>query len=155
MVAEGGPRYRLAEFEGREESGDSGRVVGVGALGRPDAERDDSPGRRRHEKHARAHGDPLALELIDDTARYIGIGTVNVLHTLNPEMVLLGGAMTFGRSASPVGRRLLEQVRATVREWALPIPGSRTQIDFATLGNDAGFIGAAGCALRAHEAATR
>jgi glucokinase len=93
-------------------------------------------------------GDELALELILDTARYIGVGTVNILHILNPEMVLIGGAMTFGQGASPVGRRFLERVRETVRELAFPIPAARTRIDFAALGNAAGFIGAAGCALR-------
>lgn len=93
-------------------------------------------------------GDELALELILDTARYIGIGTVNVLHMLNPEMVLIGGAMTFGQGASPVGRQFLERVRETVRERAFPIPATRTRIDFAALGNAAGYIGAAGCARR-------
>ena len=29
---------------------------------------------------------------------------------------------------------------------ALPLPAAKTLIDYATLGGDAGFIGAAGCA---------
>jgi glucokinase len=97
---------------------------------------------------AAERGDELALTLVLDTARFIGIGTVNVMHTLNPEVVLLGGAMTFGQSSTALGRQFLEEVRATVRAFAFPTPAARTRIDFATLGNDAGFVGAAGCAHR-------
>lgn len=93
-------------------------------------------------------GDELALGLVLETARYIGIGTVNVMHIIDPEIVLLGGAMTFGQRDSDLGRRFLEQVRATVRESAFPIPAARTRIEFAALGSAAGFIGAAGCARR-------
>ena len=41
-------------------------------------------------------GDELSLEIIFETARYLGIGTVNVMHVVDPDVVLLGGAMTFG-----------------------------------------------------------
>lgn len=96
--------------------------------------------------HAAERGDQLAGELIAETARYLGIGTASLMNVLNPEMVLIGGAMTFGGWSSPVGRKFLESVRQTSRTYAFPIPGERTLIDFATLGNDAGFIGAAGWA---------
>lgn len=93
--------------------------------------------------------DELALDMIRDSARYLAVGTVNVMHIVNPEIVLLGGAMTFGREHSPLGRMFLAEVQAGVRSMAFPIPAARTRIEFASLGNDAGFIGAAGCALRA------
>jgi glucokinase len=92
--------------------------------------------------------DQLALELIKESARCMGIGTVNILHVLNPESVLFGGAMTFGGAGSPMGEMFLNAVRETVRSMALPIPATRTRIEFATLGNDAGFIGAAAHAAR-------
>lgn len=98
---------------------------------------------------AAEEGDALALDLIRDTARYLAIGTVNVMHLINPEIILLGGAMTFGREHSEIGRLFLAEVQARVRESAFPVPAARTKIEFASLGNDAGFIGAAGCALRA------
>lgn len=93
--------------------------------------------------------DELALDLIDETARYMGIGTVSLLHTIDPEMVLFGGAMTFGAGESRVGRRFLERIRDEVQERAFPACAENTLIDFASLGGDAGVIGAAGCALRA------
>lgn len=97
-------------------------------------------------------GDELARQLIRETARYLGIATVNVMHTVNPELILIGGAMTFGGAGSPIGELFLGELRRTVRETAFRIPAARTQIEFASLGNDAGFIGAAGCMHRALQA---
>ena len=96
-------------------------------------------------------GDELAVDLILETARYLAVGTVNVMHIVNPEIVLFGGAMTFGHDKSSMGRLFLEEVRTSVREMAFPVPAAHTRIEFASLGNDAGFIGAAGCALRASQ----
>ncbi|MGD9854365.1 MAG: ROK family protein [Planctomycetaceae bacterium] len=95
-------------------------------------------------------GDALADELVMDTARYLAIGTINIMHTINPEVVLLGGAMTFGRDETELGRRFLERIRQVVRDHAFPILAEETVIDYATLGADAGFIGAAGCAREAY-----
>jgi glucokinase len=81
-----------------------------------------------------------------DTAKYLGIATVNIMHVINPELVLIGGAMTFGGTESALGRQFLERLKQEVRTWAFPIPAERTRIDFAALGNKAGFIGAAACA---------
>lgn len=90
-------------------------------------------------------GDPLADRLVMETARYLAIGTVNVIHTINPEIVLIGGAMTFGQGNTDLGRRFLNKVREEVKKHTFPIPGERTRIDYATLGKDAGYLGAAGC----------
>jgi glucokinase len=98
-------------------------------------------------------GDPLANELILDSAKYLAIGTVNVIHVLNPEMVLIGGAMTFGQHGTQLGRRFLDALRSEIRARTFPIPGSRTLVDYASLGGDAGFIGAAACARLAFPAA--
>jgi len=95
---------------------------------------------------AAEEGDQLADELIMDTARYLAIGTINMMHTINPEMVVLGGAMTFGQHETELGRRFLAQLKGVVKAHAFPIIAERTVIDYATLGADAGFIGAAGCA---------
>ncbi len=91
-------------------------------------------------------GDALSLEIILDTARYLGVGIVTLMHTIDPSGVVLGGAMTFGRNETSLGRRFLERVREEVRKRAFPTLAERTTIDYATLGGDAGFIGAAGIA---------
>jgi glucokinase len=91
-------------------------------------------------------GDALSLEIVMETARYLGIGTVNTIHVVDPDVVLLGGAMTFGGAERDLGRRFLDRVREEVRRLARPVLARDTVIDFATLGGDAGFIGAAGVA---------
>ena len=60
-------------------------------------------------------GDSLALEIVLDTARFIGIGTVSMMHTIDPAGVVLGGAMTFGGQATDLGRRFLATVKEEVR----------------------------------------
>ena len=100
-------------------------------------------------------GDELSTEIVFETARYLGLGTVDVMHVVDPAVVLLGGAMTFGGPESPLGRRFLDRVREEVRRLARPVLARETVIDFATLGGDAGFIGAAGVArLEYYKAAT-
>lgn len=91
-------------------------------------------------------GDKLCDDLIMETARFMGIGTVSLMHTIDPEMVLFGGAMTFGRTETELGRRFLQEIRNEVKKRAFPIPAAKTVIEYASLGGDAGYIGAAGCA---------
>jgi glucokinase len=81
-----------------------------------------------------------------ETARWLGIGIVSLLHALDPAAVLIGGAMTFGGEQAPVGRAFLERIRAEVRSRAFPTLAEKTVIGYASLGGDAGSIGAAGLA---------
>ena len=97
------------------------------------------------DKHA-DKDDPLAWEIVLETARMLGIGIVTLAHTIDPAGVLIGGAMTFGREKSKVGRKFLERIREEVRSRALPVVAEKLQIEFAALGSDAGFYGAAGLA---------
>jgi len=98
-------------------------------------------------------GDRLSREIVLDTARFLGIGAVNVMHTVDPSIVVLGGAMNFGGHETELGRAFLERVRQEVAERAFPVLAERTKIDFASLGGDAGFIGAAGIARLAYRRA--
>jgi glucokinase len=96
------------------------------------------------------NGDPLSYETIMELADWLGLGIVTLMHTIDPGAVILGGAMNFGGHDDPVGRRFLEHVRGIVRKRAFPIPAQKTIIDFAALGSDAGYIGAAGIARLEH-----
>ena len=91
-------------------------------------------------------GDALARQIVMDTAMYLGIGAVNVMHTVDPGAVIFGGAMTFGGEQSALGQSFLDRIRQEVVSRAFPVLAKRTQIRFATLGGDAGYIGAAGIA---------
>lgn len=95
-------------------------------------------------------GDALALEIVLETARYLGIGVVSAMHTIDPQGVVIGGAMTFGQHETTTGRAFLERIRQEVAERAFPALVEKTTVDFASLGGDAGYIGAAGLARRDH-----
>jgi glucokinase len=85
-------------------------------------------------------GDPLAQRLMRETAHYLAVGAVNVMHTIDPDIVLFGGGMI------AAGPKFLEDIRADIKVMAFPVPAAKTLIAYAELGGDAGFIGAAGCA---------
>jgi glucokinase len=91
-------------------------------------------------------GDELSREIILDTAMYLGIGIVTLMHTIDPNGILVGGAMTFGGNATELGRAFLARIKQEVKARAYAVPAENTVIDFATLGGDAGYIGAAGIA---------
>jgi glucokinase len=88
---------------------------------------------------AAAAGDELAAKIVEDTAFYLAVGAMNLMHTIDPNMVVFGGGMI------AAGNTFLERIRHHVRELAFPIPATKTQIRYAQLGSDAGFIGAAAC----------
>jgi glucokinase len=91
-------------------------------------------------------GDQIALGVILDTARYLAIGIVTIVHTVDPETVVLGGAMTFGGAGHPLGERFLAEVRAQAKSRMIASLRDQVAIDFALLGGAAGYIGAAGLA---------
>jgi glucokinase len=87
-----------------------------------------------------AASDSLAAKIVEDTAFYLAVGATNLMHTIDPDMVVYGGGMT------AAGEPFLERIRHHVRQLAFPVPAEKTQIRYALLGSDAGFIGAAACA---------
>lgn len=93
-----------------------------------------------------SQGDELSRKIVFDTARYLGVGAVTLLHTIDPSGIVLGGGMTFGRNETPLGREFMEEFRNEVRKRAFPVVAERVMIDYASLGGDAGYIGAAGIA---------
>ena len=87
---------------------------------------------------AAEQGDPTALALCGDYARYLAAGLTDLVNILDPEAVALGG----GVAAAP-DHLLLEPVREHVaRECYARHTGHMPRILRAELGNDAGIIGA-------------
>ncbi len=95
------------------------------------------------------NGDALSVELIVEMARCLGTAVTSVVHVIDPNMVLLGGGMTFGRHETRIGREFLHRVRQEFRSRTFASLADKVQIEYAALGGNAGFIGAAGCAKRA------
>lgn len=95
-------------------------------------------------------GDVLAFDIVMETAEYLSYGAVNLMHIIDPDAIIFGGAMDFGGSNSELGRRFLEGIRDGVHTRVFPALTDKTVIDFATLGGDAGYIGSAGVARAAY-----
>jgi glucokinase len=131
----------LAVIKRTNEALNNGRKSSV--VGRIEAGEELAPLLLAREAEA---GDELALEIILDTARYLGVGVVSLMHTIDPDGVVLGGAMTFGGHGTELGRQFLETVRQEVQRRAFPVLAEKIVIDYANLGGDAGYIGAAGLA---------
>ncbi len=91
-------------------------------------------------------GDWLSLEIIDEAARWLGVGVTTIVHVLDPGVVVIGGAMTFGGRDCAIGRRFLAGVAEEFRRRTFENVFRGTRIGFAKLGSDAGYLGAAGYA---------
>jgi glucokinase len=87
-----------------------------------------------------AQGDRLAVKIVDDTAYYLALGACAAITAVDPEMIVYGGGMT------AAGDQFLTLIRENVSRYAQPHPAKTVKVQFAELGSDAGFIGAAGCA---------
>jgi glucokinase len=87
-------------------------------------------------------GDRTCLALMQETGRYLGVAVTNMLHVLNVERVIFTGGMT------AAGTLLLKPIRDEVKQRAFPLLRRNVKILFSRMGNDAGLIGAAGCALK-------
>jgi glucokinase len=88
---------------------------------------------------AAAQGDALADRIVEETAYCLAVGAMNLMHAIDPDMIAFAGGMI------AAGQRFLERIRWHVKQLAFPVPAEKTQIRYAQLGSDAGFIGAAGC----------
>lgn len=91
---------------------------------------------------AAEQGDELAIGVLADTGRYLGIGIANLLNTLNPSRIILTGGV------SRAGRFVLEPLKETVAKRALETPARSVSIATSQMGEDANAIGAFTLVLR-------
>lgn len=83
-------------------------------------------------------GDDCATEVCKNYIKYIAIGTVNLVNIFQPDLVCFGGGIC------NEGETLLEPLRKHIAAWRYSKHQEKqTEICRATLGNDAGIIGAA------------
>ncbi|HEX8285888.1 MAG TPA: ROK family protein [Pyrinomonadaceae bacterium] len=81
-------------------------------------------------------GDPLAVEVWDESVEYLALGVANVISAFAPEAVVLGGGV------STAGEQLLAPLRRRVREFVKIAPVELIRIAQAELGGDSGVYGA-------------
>ncbi|MFJ7899774.1 ROK family protein [Streptomyces sp. NPDC096198] len=89
-----------------------------------------------------AEGDPVALAVVHDTARFLGAATAGLVQLLDPEVVVLSGWV-----AAALGEPLLTEVRAAVGRHALRRSFTATEIVLSTVPTDPVCLGAAVLAL--------
>lgn len=94
-------------------------------------------------------GDEVAMKVVMETARYLAIGIVSSVHTVDPQAVVIGGALTFGGAGHVLGEKFLAEVRKQTTARLIPSLRGQKAIEFAKLGGKAGYIGAAGLARAA------
>ena len=79
--------------------------------------------------------DPLALEIVYTTGRYIGIGLGNLANILDTELFVIGGGVSY------MGQHLFDAIQVGFEETALPAM-QHAHIVPAKLGVDVGLWGA-------------
>jgi glucokinase len=88
-----------------------------------------------------AKGDKLAKKITDETAEVLAVFCVNALHCTEPERIVFAGGMI------AAGKPLLDRIKYYFKQHIWKIKDeSSVEICFATLGEDAGIIGAAALA---------
>jgi glucokinase len=85
-------------------------------------------------------GDEVALEVVANAGRYLGVALASLANIFDPDVIVIGGGV------AAVGDLMLDPARAELAKRALP-PMNRTPVKAAELGGDAGMIGAAEMAL--------
>ncbi len=88
-------------------------------------------------------GDKLVTKVIEDAAEYTGIAVANLVNILNPEIVVLGGGVI-----EALGDEMMDVIRKTAKEHAMPGAMKGVQIVDTHLGDNAGITGGAVLAKR-------
>lgn len=85
---------------------------------------------------AAEQGDALALDLLKNAGRYLGYAVINLVHLFNPQMIAIGGGV------SSANELVFGPMREVVYTGLMPAFQRDFQLVKATLGDDAGIIGA-------------
>lgn len=112
---------RLAEGRGSPALAAGGRVDGVAVT------------------RAAVAGDPLAIEVLVEAGRMLGVGLASLVNALDPELILVGGGAgaAAGTWLLPAAREAMASRVMGHRHRRLP------EVRMAALGDEAGVVGAA------------
>ena len=81
-------------------------------------------------------GDELAVELLREAGRWLGLGVIGLVHLFNPQVVIIGGGVT------GAGELLMEPLRDEVFSGVMPVFREDLKIVLPDLGPDVGLYGA-------------
>ncbi len=80
-------------------------------------------------------GDSVAVEALKDVGKYLGVGVVNLINIFNPELIVLGGALSLAHEF------LLPVIENTVCESSLKPPCEHIEFAASGHGSDACVMG--------------
>ena len=83
-----------------------------------------------------AAGNEAVIKYVDEWIGYISAAIIGLVHTFNPEMVILGGGVSRQK------KLFVDKVREKVLSHVMPNFAEGLVLEAAELGNDAGIIGA-------------
>jgi glucokinase len=86
---------------------------------------------------AAANGDALGKEIVDSVIDAVATGFADILNTLDPEYLVVGGAVTGGLQP------YWDELKSLVEDKALPHFKDSVPLHVSPLGDDVSLIGAA------------
>jgi glucokinase len=92
--------------------------------------------------HLAAEGDKIAQSVIERVQTYLGIALANIVHLINPGMIILGG------SVAQAGNLLIEPLQVHLYDLCLPAARESLRIVQGSLGAEANITGAVTLALQ-------
>jgi len=87
-------------------------------------------------------GNRIALEILNEFAALVGIISINLINTMNPELIILGGQPELASN-----KLYLDLVKERIRTAELHTPSRIVKVKSAVLNEDAGIYGAIGLIL--------
>jgi glucokinase len=94
-------------------------------------------------RKALRRGDKFVAKVVEEAAEYTGIAVANLVNILNPEIVVLGGGVI-----EALGEEMMDTIRKTAKDHAMPGAMKGVQIIESHLGDNAGITGGAVLAKR-------
>ncbi|MBM7551467.1 ROK family transcriptional regulator [Thalassobacillus pellis] len=91
-------------------------------------------GRLIHE--AAKKGDQLSIDILSEAGMFLGIGLTNLIHTLNPTRIIIGGGV------SQAGEFILDSIKTAIQKRGLTNSAKNTEVLLSELGAHATALGA-------------
>jgi glucokinase len=89
-----------------------------------------------------AEGDKVARQVVDEVENYLGIALANIIHLINPSVIILGGPV------AQAGDLLIKPLQARIQALCLEEAREALHLVQGKLGAEANIIGAITLALQ-------
>lgn len=87
-------------------------------------------------------GDTVAIDVVREAGRRLGIRVAHLVNLLNPQMVIIGGGI------EEAGLALMEEIKESVSAWCFTESAQAVKIVSSRLGDEAVALGAASLVIR-------